>query len=69
MRPWPTRGCCAMGGKNDPIKTIQIKGSLDTSDAIKLNFRFKINNVNVLRHCQSLELKNLKPKPYLSKLY
>jgi hypothetical protein len=44
--------------KNYPLKTIQTNGSFNTSDVIKLNFKFKINNVYVLRHCQLVELKH-----------
>jgi hypothetical protein len=62
MRSWPTRGSCAIGGKNYPLKIIQINGSFNTSDAIKLNFRFEVNNVNVLRHCQSVEFKKIETK-------
>jgi hypothetical protein len=40
------------GRKSDPLKTNQKNGSFNTSDAIKLNFRFKITNVKVPRHCE-----------------
>jgi len=35
-------------GGDYPLKTIEINGSFDTSDAIKSNFKFEIHTVNTL---------------------